>query len=160
MKNASVRAVTTGAMIAALYVLLTEICTLLGMSSGIIQFRISEALCILAVFTPVAAPALFCGCVLSNILAGGIPMDVLFGSLATLLGALGGRLLRRTPYLAPLPTVFWNVVIIGPLLKFVYDFPGSLGYFMLTVGIGEVVCAWIGGILLYRILKPHSQRLF
>ena len=94
---------TIAATVAALYVILTGIAKLFGLDSGVIQVRFSEALCILPIFTPAAVPGLFIGCVLSNILSGGIIWDVVFGSLATLLGALGTRLLRKNRFLAVLP---------------------------------------------------------
>lgn len=152
--------IAQGAIIAALYVALTELASFAGLSSGVIQFRISEALCILSVFTPAAVPALFVGCLISNFLAGGIPLDIIFGAIATLLGAAGGYLLRRRWYLAPLPTVVANVLIVPPILKYAYGVEGALPYFMLTVGVGELVCAYAGGILLYLLLRRHAGKLF
>lgn len=158
--------VTQGAVIAALYVALTELSTLVGLSSGAIQFRISEALCILPAFTPAAIPGLFVGCLISNLLAGGIPLDIIFGAVATLIGAAGAYLLRRCRWLVPLPTVIANVLIVPPILKYAYGVPYAIGthsalpFFMLTVGIGEVVCAYILGIALYSALFPHRKKLF
>ena len=155
-----------GAVIAALYVVLTEIATLMGLSSGVVQFRISEALCMLPMFTPVAIPALFIGCLISNILAGGILIDIIFGAVATLIGAAGAYLLRKWVWLAPIPTVVANVLIVPPILKYAYQIPTAFGthsalpFFMLTVGAGEVVCAYIGGVALWFALKPHRKRLF
>ena len=159
-RGKSILFLTQGALIAALYVVVTELCSLVGLSSGIVQFRLSEALCVLSAFTPAAIPALGIGCLISNIFAGGIPLDILFGAVASLLGALGGYLLRKWWYLVPLPTVVANVLIIPPILKFAYNFEGALAYFALTVGIGEVVCAYIGGLLLYKTLLPHRHTLF
>lgn len=119
--------VTQGAVIAALYVALTELSTLVGLSSGAIQFRISEALCILPAFTPAAIPGLFVGCLISNLLAGGIPLDIIFGAVATLIGAAGAYLLRRCRWLVPLPTVIANVLIVPPILKYAYGVPYALG---------------------------------
>ena len=78
---------TRGALIAAIYVALTAIASAVGLSSGAIQFRISEALCILPIFMPEAVPGLFIGCLISNVLSGCVVWDVIFGSLATLIGA-------------------------------------------------------------------------
>ena len=83
------------AMIAALYIVLTFIANALGLANYAIQVRFSEALTILPYFTPAAIPGLFVGCMLSNILTGCMPLDVLFGSLATLIGALGTYALRK-----------------------------------------------------------------
>lgn len=88
MKKAHTKALAQGAAIAASYVVLTFLANALGLSSGVIQLRFSEALTILPVFTPAAVPGLFAGCLLANILTGCLPLDVIFGSLATLLGAL------------------------------------------------------------------------
>ena len=139
MKNQKVLFVTQGAMIAALYVVLTLFANALGLSSYAIQVRFSEALTILPFFTAAAIPGLYVGCILANLLAGGLILDVIFGSLATLLGALGTYALRKYKWLAPLPPIVFNVLIIPFILAFVYHFEGSIPYFMATVGIGRCV---------------------
>ena len=144
---------TAAATIAALYVILTGIAQLLGLSSGVIQVRFSEALCILPCFTPAAVPGLFIGCLLSNILSGGVVWDVIFGSLATLIGAIGTRILRKNRYLAVLPPILANTVIIPFVLSYAYGIPGAIPYFMLTVGIGEVISCGLLGLLLYSSMK-------
>ena len=88
MRNSKALLVATGGVIAALYVVLTVIANALGLASGAIQVRFSEALTILPVFTPAAIPGLTVGCVLANLITGCAPWDVVFGSLATLIGAL------------------------------------------------------------------------
>ena len=149
--------ITTAAMIAALYVILTEISALLGIASGVIQFRLSEMLCILPIFTPAAIPGLFIGCFVSNIIAGGVIWDVVFGSIATLLGAVGARLLKnKSVYLAPIPTVLANMAIVPFVLRYAYGAEGSLPFFALTVGLGEVVTAGILGVFLAKTLKKHK----
>lgn len=158
---------TQGAAVAAAYVVLTWVSALCGLAGGAIQFRISEALCILPAMLPAAIPGLFIGCLLSNLLTGTgvILLDVLCGALATLLGAVGAYLLRRRPLLIPIPTVVANVLIVPPILKYAYGIPYAFGaysalpFFMLTVGIGEIVCAYILGLLLYRALDPHRTAL-
>ena len=145
--------ICAAAMTASLYVVLTMISAAAGLSSGVIQFRISEALCILSVFTPAAIPGLTVGCALSNLLTDGSVYDVIFGSLATLAGAAGVYLLRRLPCLAPLPYVAANVLVIPFVLAAVYGSEQSISFFFLTVGLGEIVCAWAGGIILYLVLK-------
>lgn len=159
--------VTQGAVVAALYVALTELSTLVGLSSGVIQFRISEALCVLPAFTPTAIPGLFIGCLISNLLVPNvIPLDIIFGSVATLIGAAGAYLFRRCRWLVPLPTVLANILIVPPILKYAYGVSFAFGthsalpFFMLTVGAGEVVCAYILGIALYAALYPHRKSLF
>ena len=148
---------TKSAVIAALYVVLTELSALLGISSGVIQFRLSEMFAVLPIFTPAAIPGLFIGCFISNIFAGGIVWDVVFGSIATLIGAIGAWLLRKkSVYLAPLPTIIANMLIVPFVLRYAYGAEGSIPFFMLTVGIGEVVTAGIMGVFLAKTLKKHK----
>ena len=87
-------------LIAAAYAAATYLCALWGLAYGEVQFRFSEALMVLALFTPAAIPGLAVGCVIANIVTGCLPWDVVFGSLATLIGAIGTRLLRKNPYIA------------------------------------------------------------
>lgn len=151
---------TKSAVIAALYVVLTELSAVLGISSGVIQFRLSEMFAVLPIFTPAAIPGLFIGCFISNIFAGGIVWDVVFGSIATLIGAIGAWLLRKkSVYLAPLPTIIANMVIVPFVLRYAYGAEGSIPFFMLTVGIGEIVTAGIMGVFLAKTLKKHKIEL-
>lgn len=181
----SLTSLVQAAMIAAIYVVLTLLANSLGLANYAIQVRFSEALTILPFFTPAAIPGLFVGCILSNILTGCLPLDVIFGSLATLLGALGtyfiGRAGRRAAasaqaareqqrggsfykLLAPAPPILANTLIVPFVLAYVYQFEGSIPYFMLTVGIGEVIsCGILGLILLFSLEKRKgifSQKHF
>ena len=142
-----------GAIIAALYVVLTWLSAIFKLDSGVIQFRLSEALCILAVFTPAAISGMTIGCFLSNLIFTGNAYDMLFGALATFIGVLGVYLLRRLPYLSPIPYVLSNAIIVPLVLQYAYGVPDAFWFLMLTVGLGEVVCALGGGILLYITLK-------
>ena len=148
---------TRGAMIAALYVAVTWLCSVVGLSSGVIQFRFSEALCILPIFLPEAVPALFIGCMISNLIAGGVVWDVIFGSVATLIGAIGARLLRGLPnkfvWLATVPTVIANAVIVPFVLIYAYGATDAFWFISFTVALGEIVCAGIGGTLLASLLR-------
>jgi uncharacterized membrane protein len=153
---------TRAAVIAALYVILTELATLVGMSSGVIQFRISEALCILPLFLPEAIPGLFIGCIISNLLVPGIVIwDIIFGSLATLIAAVATRKLINLPekykWAATIPCILSNMIIVPFVLIFAYGAPDSYLFLMLTVGIGEIVCAGCGGSALYYILRKHTK---
>lgn len=152
--------ISRSAMIAALYVALTWLSGLFGLSSGAIQFRLSEALCVLPVFSAAAIPGLAIGCLLANLLTGAVVWDVIFGPVATLLGACGAYLLRRYIYLSPLPTIAANVLIIPFVLRHAYSAPGSLPYLMATVGLGEIVCCGVLGILLLSAIRPIERRLF
>ena len=159
MKNQKALFLTQGAAIAALYVILTLLANALGLSSYVIQVRFSEALTILPFFTSAAIPGLFVGCILSNFLTGGLLLDVIFGSLATLLGALGTYTLRRHPRLAPLPPIISNVLIVPWVLAYVYHFEGSIPYFMLTVGLGEVISCGVLGTILLHVLQKYRRYL-
>ena len=153
---------TRGGIIAALYVLLTYLSALFGLASGVIQLRLSEMLCILPLFFIEAVPGLFVGCIVSNILTGALVWDVIFGSLATLIGALGarilGKLFPRAPFLATLPTVIANAIIVPFVLAYAYGAEGSVFYFMLTVGIGELLSAGVLGTACYYLFKRGLKR--
>lgn len=148
--------IAAGGLIAALYVVITMIATALGLSSGVIQFRISEALCILPMFTTAAIPGLTLGCLIANILAGGVFGDVIFGAVATLIGAVGTRLLRGNRWLAPLCPVISNMVIVPFILIYAYHVRDAYFYLLFTVGVGELVCAYVLGQVLYTILKKRN----
>lgn len=153
----STRKLTRGALIAALYVGLTYVSTIFGLSSGAIQFRISEALCILPIFMPEAIPGLFIGCILANILSGCVIWDIVFCSIATLIGACVAYMLRKLPakfmWVATLPNMIANMVIVPFVLMYAYGV--NEGYFLLalSVGIGEFVCGVLGGTALYYSTK-------
>ena len=152
--------VCQGGLIAALYTVLTVFVGAFGLANGAIQFRISEALCVLPFFTPAAIPGLAVGCLLSNLLLSAIWQDVVFGTLATLLGALGAYLLRRFWFLTPLPTVLANTLIIPPVLAYGYHAEAGVPFLMLTVGVGEILSAYVLGIVLLRAIKPYGDRIF
>lgn len=155
------RFIVQAALIAALYVALTYVANLLGLASGVIQVRISEALTVLPFFTAAAVPGLSVGCFLANLLTGCAPWDILFGTVATLLGALGTRLLRNhSEFLAPIPPILANALIVPFVLKLVYLDTHAYWFCLLTVSIGEVISCGILGILLLKALKPHRNRLF
>ena len=157
MKNSTARKVAFGGLIAALYVALTFIANLFGLASGAIQVRISEALTILPVFTPAAIPGLTVGCIIANIVTGCLPWDVVFGSLATLIGAIGTRLLRKNPYIAWIPPVVSNMAIVPIVLQKVYGVPDAWWYLVLTVGAGEVISCGVLGLLLYHSVRKIPQ---
>ena len=153
--------ITHAAVIAALYVVLTSLAAMLSLDKGIVQFRISEALTVLPCLTPAAIPGLFIGCLLSSLFNLAIPADVIFGSLATLLGAIGTYFLgRRVRWLSSLPPILANPLVIPFILRFGYHLEGAVPFFMLTVGIGEAACAGVlGTLLLYAMPKRLEQEL-
>ena len=151
---------TQSGVIAALYVVLTLVSKAMGLDSGQIQLRLSEALCILPIFLPAAVPGLTVGCLLANILCGNLFWDVLFGTLATLIGAVGTRLLRKRPLLALLPPIAANTVIVPFVLAYAYGLPGGVPLFMLTVGLGEVLSCGVLGRILWSMLDKHKGALF
>lgn len=152
---------TQAAAIAALYVVLTLLANALGLANYSIQVRFSEALTILPLFTPAAIPGLYVGCLLSNLLTGCIFWDIIFGPIATLLGALGTYLLRKkSKWIATLPPIISNTIIVPFVLAFAYKFEGSLPYFMLTVGIGEILSCGVLGLILYSALYKYRKHIF
>lgn len=159
MTNKTLRNLITAATVAALYAALT---CLWPLSIGPIQLRLSEALCLLPYCMGAAVPGLFVGCLLGNLLAGALPLDVLLGSLATLLAGgltyLLGR--KKAPlFLAPLPTVLCNALIVGALLSFVYEYGLSYPIACLQVAGGEALCCYVLGQPLLLWLRKHPKYL-
>lgn len=157
--NVSILFLTQAALIAAFYVVLTFIASTLGLSSGAVQIRFSEALTVLPYFTPAAVPGLFLGCLLANLLTGAALPDILFGSLATLLGAILTQKLRKYKWLAPIPPIFCNALIVPPVLYLAYGIR-PLWFSFLTVTIGEILSCGILGMLLLFTLQKYMGRFF
>ena len=167
MRNKKVLFLVQAALIAAIYVALTYVSAAAGLASGTIQVRISEALCILPVFTTAAIPGLWLGCFLANLLTGGIAVDVVFGSIATLIGAVGTYFLRRHKFACTLPPVISNMVIVPFVLRYGYglltEYNGidwSIPFNALTVGIGEVITCVVMGSILLRVLSRYRNVIF
>ncbi|MBQ1190041.1 MAG: QueT transporter family protein [Lachnospiraceae bacterium] len=158
MKENKTRNLVFSALIAAIYVVLTLL--LRPISYGPIQFRVSEALCVLPYFTPAAIPGVFIGCLISNLLGGAVLMDIVFGSLATLIGAIGSWLLRRNRWLVSLPPILSNTLIIPWVLKFAYGSEDLIWYMMITIGIGEILAIGVLGQLLISVLAKYRKMIF
>ena len=171
MKKNTTRYLTQAAVIAALYVVLTYVSSAVGLAYGGVQFRLSEALTILPVFTPAAIPGLTIGCVLGNL---GSPMgivDIVCGAGATLLASLVTYFLKKIcvkgiPVLSVLSPVVFNAVIVGLELAFLtvptgFNF-ASFGIFALQVGLGELLVCGCLGIPLFILVKKNKElnRLF
>ncbi len=159
MKNQSISFMTQAAMIAAVYVVLTYVFA--PFSFGEVQIRIAEALTILPVFTPAAVPGLFIGCFIGNILGGAILPDIIFGSLATLIGAFFTYRVRdKNRFLAPLPPIIANMVIVPFVLRYGYGILLPVPFMMLTVGAGEIISCGILGMALYLALWKYKNLVF
>lgn len=167
MRNKKVTMITQGAIIAALYVVLTMVANAMGVANAAIQVRFSEALCILPFFTIAAVPGLTIGCFIANLLTGAMIWDVLFGSMATFIGAIGTYFLRKHKFFMTLPPVISNVIIVPLVLRYGYGITWELNgvdwsipYFAITVGIGEIISVcMLGGVLLNALL-PYKNLIF
>ena len=157
MKNKKALFITQAAVIAALYVVLVVIFNYI--SFGPIQFRVAEALTILPYFTPAAIPGLFIGCILANVIGGAVIWDIIFGSIATLIGAVFTYLLRnKSKFIEPLPPVLANTIIVPWVLKYAYGAEEMVWFMAVTVGIGEILaCYVLGMILLFALNKVRRQ---
>ncbi len=152
----SSKKIAMGGITAAIYVVVTIVAAAIGLSSGVIQFRISEAMCVLPMFYSAAIPGLTIGCLIANIIAGGVAGDIIFGSIATLIGAIGARLLRKHRWVAPIPTVVANAVIVPFILRYAYHVQDAYLFLVLTVGVGELVCAYILGEIVINIIRSRK----
>ena len=152
----SIRYIVEGALIAAIYVVLTI--AFAPISFGVMQIRVAEILTILPLFTPAAVPGLFLGCLLGNLLGGAVILDIFFGSLATLIGAWLGYLLRFNRWLVPIPTVISNTVIIPLVLRYGYGTNIPLPMLALYIAAGEIAGSYILGELLAAVLIKRFPR--
>lgn len=154
--------ITHAGMTAALYTVLTLAIAAFGLANGAVQIRVSEALTVLPYFTPAAVPGLFVGCVLSNILIGAPIWDVIFGSLATLIGAVGTYFLGKyvNKWLSSVPPILANALIIPFVLRFAYGAEEALPFLMLTVGLGEVISCGVLGSMLLAAVDPIKNHVF
>lgn len=148
--------IAAAAIIAALYVVLTYLASAFGIANYAIQIRFSEALTILPVFTPAAIPGLFIGCVLANLLTGCALWDIVFGSIATLVGALGTYFLRKHKTVAVLPPIIANVITVPFVLMYVYTLEGGYWYFVFTIAMGEIISCGVLGTFLRKALEKSK----
>lgn len=158
MKIKNTLFLTEAAIIAALYTALVLIFP--SFSFGPVQFRIAEALTILPYFTPAAIPGVTIGCFLSAVLTGADPMDMIFGSMATLIAAILSYLIRKYKFLVPIPPILVNALIIPWVLKFAYGEAQPVPFMMLTVGAGEVLAVGVLGTVLLMALDPIKHVIF
>lgn len=157
--NQKVLFIVHASVIAALYVVLTFVANAFGLANYAVQVRFSEALTILPFFTPAAIPGLTLGCLLSNILTGCALPDIIFGTLATLAGAVLTRLLRKNKWLAPVPPIVANTVIVPFVLYYAYGIR-PLWLSFITVGAGEILSCGILGMILLGVLNKYQKYIF
>ena len=158
MKNKKALFITQGAVIAAIYVVLVVVFNY--WSFGPIQFRIAEVLTILPYFTPAAIPGLFIGCIIANVMGGAVIWDIVFGSIATLIGAIGTYMLRKNKWLAPLPPVIANTLIVPFVLKYAYGAEELVPLLMVSIGASELVVCGVLGMLLLFALNKYRHIIF
>ena len=160
MKDQRIKLICQGGIIAALYLALTLLANALGLANYAVQVRFSESLTILPYFTPAAVPGLFVGCLLSNILTGCALPDIIFGSLATLIGAAATYMLRhKSKWLAPLPAIVSNAIIVPFVLLYAYGIE-PLWFSFVTVTAGEIISCGVLGMLLLNALRKYDSVLF
>ena len=160
MKDQRIKLICQGGIIAALYLALTLLANALGLANYAVQVRFSESLTILPYFTPAAVPGLFVGCLLSNILTGCALPDIIFGSLATLIGAVSTYMLRnKSKWLAPLPAIVSNAIIVPFVLLYAYGIE-PLWFSFVTVTFGELISCGVLGLLLLNALRKYDSVLF
>ena len=173
MNHSKILYLVHAAMIAALYVVLTMLANALGIASGNIQVRFSEALTVLPFFTPAAIPGLYIGCLLGNIVIGSALPDIIFGPIPTLIGAIGtwylGRAYRKQNAAAPLPSSVPTKLKKGQLYQWLSPIPPILAnaasivpvwFSVITVSIGEIISCGVFGLILLFALEKHGKQLF
>ncbi len=159
MKNKGTLFLVQAAVIGAIYVVLTVLFA--PLSYGEVQVRFSEALTILPYFTPAAIPGLFVGCIIANLFGGAIPIDIIFGSIATLIGAVFTYKLRNSNrFLAPIPPIVANAVIVPFVLRFGYGANLPIPLMVVTVGAGEIISCAVLGLVLQTALLKYKNIIF
>lgn len=165
------RQIAFAGVVAALYTVMSYFSSIFGIAYGPIQCRFSEALCVLPFLFPAATPGLFLGCLVANLLSPYGALDIVFGSLATLLAAMWTQRVRHK-WLAPLPPVICNALIVGFVIAYEEAGAGlsslgssafltAFGYNALTVGLGELLaCFVLGGLLLAVLPRIHALRKY
>lgn len=156
--NNKTRYIVQAGIIAAIYVVMVQV---LGfMSFGPIQFRLAEALTILPFFTPAAIPGVFIGCLFANFLGGSVVLDVVFGSLTTLIAALLSYKLRKSKWMVPVPPILLNALVVPFILKIGYGVPDGVPFMMVTIFVGQFIAVGIVGMILLHALMPVKDRIF
>jgi uncharacterized membrane protein len=158
MVNKKTLFITQAAVIAAIYTVLVMVFSY--SSFGPVQFRIAEALTVLPYFTPAAIPGVTIGCLLSNLLGTAEVMDIIFGSLATLIAAVLSYRLRRYKLLVPVPPIVVNALVIPFILKYAYSDANTIPAMMLSVGAGQLLAVGAIGLVLLFALDKVKHLIF
>jgi uncharacterized membrane protein len=156
MRKFSTRDLTLAAMVAALYAVMSFYGNIFGLTFGAIQFRFAEALTVLPFLFPCTVPGLFVGCLITNLLSPYGLLDIVVGSAATLIAAIWTSKVKNK-WLAPLPPVICNTVLVGFTIGwaevgFSAALPAAWAYNGLTVGLGELGACYVLGMLLLTLL--------
>ncbi len=155
--NNKTKMLAEASIIAALYVILTMISAAFGLSSSYIQLRLSEALCILAIYTPAAIPGLTAGCLIGNILSGCTVLDIVLGSFATLIGASASWRLRKREIWAIASPIIANAVIIPFIIHL--DYGLNKAYLVaFPILISETISIGLLGQLVKRAYKKIQDK--
>lgn len=158
MKTNKTRRITEAALICALYVALTWLSNVVGLASGSVQLRLSEALCVLPYFTPSAIYGVTIGCLISNLTMGALPLDIVVGSLATLIGAVFTYFIRNK-WLCPIPTVLSNTILVPLVITLTVSTEWSWSLYLVSLAgvfLGEALSVYVLGILLIKALEKRK----
>jgi Predicted membrane protein len=158
MKKITPRYIAHAGIIATIYVALTIIFQ--PISFGEMQVRVAEILTILPFFTPAAVPGLFIGCLLANIFGSSLILDIIIGSLSTLLAAYISYRLRFNKYLVPIPPIVGGIIFVPLILYFSGITTIPIPLLMLSVGIGQFISCGILGITLLFFLEKYRSHIF
>ena len=162
MQKFNAKYLARAGVIAALYVVLTYLAGLMNLAYGPVQFRFSEALTVLPFLFPEAVPGLFVGCVVSNLLSPYGALDLVVGSLATLVAAVWTNRCGKR-WFAPMPPVIANALLVGAMLAwyeagFGAGFLAAFAYNAATVGLGELVVCYALGLPLLKVLEARGVK--
>ena len=153
--NKKIGYLTKASAIGALYVVLTLVSAMFGLSNSVVQVRLSEALTILPYFFPEATLGLTAGCVIANLLTGCALWDVIFGSAATFIGAYFTSKIKNR-WLLPIPPILSNAIIVPFILMYVYGAAESFWFMMFTVAAGEIISCGVLGQMLYTVVNKNE----
>ena len=156
----SIRFLAQAGLIAAIYTALCLVLHPISFGFGGVELRVSEALTLLPALMPSAVPGLLIGCLLANLMGGATLLDIVFGSLTTLVAAMLTRKFREKPLLAAFWPVILNALVIGALLRYAYGVPMPLWLCMLSIGAGQAIACYAIGLPVMRMMKRIPEKYF